>query len=83
MLDQSTAQKRLKKALPNGKVQAVVTYKDLYLFQVFDDDPDEGEYDPFYSVNRQTGEVREFSILTDGDISEITTLFLEAKSRRG
>ena len=31
--------------------------------------------DPFYSVNINTGEFRDFSILTDGDIGEITNLF--------
>lgn len=32
--------------------------------------------DPFYSVDIQTGEFRDFSIITDGDISEINNLFL-------
>ena len=33
-----------------------------------DDDPIEGDLDPFYSVNALTGECRDFSIITDIDM---------------
>ena len=46
-----------------------------YIFKVFIDNGFEKEMDPFYSVNINTGEFRDFSILTDGDIGEITNLF--------
>jgi hypothetical protein len=69
------ATKIVKKALPAGKIQKSVEYKGLYLFQVFTDDPFEEEMDPFYSVNKETGEFRDFSVITDGDITEIAALF--------
>lgn len=60
-------------------IQTFIEYKDLYIFQVFSPDPEEGEYDPFYSVHKETGKFQEFSLITDGDISEISNLFLEKK----
>jgi hypothetical protein len=69
----------IKKEIPGGKIQSWIVYRDLYLFQVFTLNPLEEMYDPFYSVHRETGEFNEFSILTDGDIGEITTLFLAKK----
>lgn len=79
MLNIFAATKIVNDALPGGKIQAHVEYKDLFLFQVFSDRPFEEEFDPFYSVNRNTGEFRDFSIITDGDISEVTRLFQQAK----
>lgn len=65
----------VKKNIPNGKIDASIRYRDLCLFKVFIDNGFEKEMDPFYSVNINTGEFRDFSILTDGDIGEITNLF--------
>lgn len=65
----------VKKNIPNVKIDASIRYHDLYLFKVFIDNGFEKEMDPFYSVNINTGEFRDFSILTDGDIGEITNLF--------
>lgn len=62
---------------PDGDIQTVVVYKGLYLFRIFNDNPGEQEMDPFFSVDMETGEFKEFSILTDGDISEVTSLFTE------
>ncbi|MCA1806970.1 MAG: hypothetical protein LC687_03835, partial [Actinobacteria bacterium] len=42
-------------------------YNSLIIVRVEHPSQDEANYDPFYSVNPQTGEVSEFSILTDGD----------------
>lgn len=78
-VDKSQATALIKKTFPEGKIQAVVEYKNLYLFQVFGDDPLEGELDPFYSVNKNTGELKEFSILTDAKPTEILPLFVKAK----
>lgn len=83
MLNLKDAEVLIKKAIPGGKIQASVVYRNLYLFQVFTLNPGEETMDPFYSVNRQTGEVRDFSVLTDGDLSEITILFLAAKHKLG
>lgn len=82
MLSVNDAMKIVKKNIPDGSIQAVIVYKDLYVFQVFTDDELEGQMDPFYSVNINTGEFRDFSILTDGDTSEIVRLFTEANRRK-
>ena len=60
---------------PDGDIQAIVVYKGLYLFRIFNNRPGEQEMDPFYSVDMETGEFKEFSMLTDGDMGEITSLF--------
>lgn len=65
----------IKKNIPDGKIQLAIEYNGLYVFQVFTDDEFEGQMDPFYSVNKETGEFSDFSIITDGDISELMDLF--------
>lgn len=67
----------VKENLPTGNIQRQIEYRGLYLFQVFTTEPGEEEMDPFYSVDMKTGEFRDFSIITDGDIVEITDLFTE------
>lgn len=82
MLDKDQATTVVQNALPKGRIQACVEYKDLYLFQVFGDEeeaPGESEMDPFFSVNKGTGEFKEFSIITDGNIREVNALFMQAK----
>lgn len=68
----------VKKHMPKGKVRKHIEYKDLFVFQIFTDDPDESGWDPYYSVNRKTKEFRDFSILTDGDIDELMDMFSKA-----
>lgn len=80
-IDINRATKIVNETFPEGRIQAVVEYKDLYLFQVFGDDLLEGELDPFYSINKKTGEFKEFSIITDGKTTEIVSLFEEAKKK--
>ena len=77
-LNKKQATQLIKIALPTGKVQKVIDYTDLYVFQVFRSDPAEEQMDPFYSVNKNTGNVKEFSVITDGDIKEIMELFNKA-----
>ena len=67
------------KAFPTGDIQAYVGYENLFIFQIFSKDPGEEEMDPFYSVNRETGEFRDFSVITDGDTATIIGLFTKAK----
>ncbi len=71
----------VKKTFPEGKITSNIEYKNLYIFQVFNPFPGEEGMDPFFSVNKQTGEIRDFSIITDGDTRELTKLFLEAQKR--
>lgn len=83
MLSKQQAIAIVKQRLPTGKLGPSVEYEDVYLFQVELPNPGEEEMDPFYSVNKNTGEFQEFSVLTDGDIEEITDLFLNVDKREG
>ena len=76
MLDIKEAIKVAKESYPTGKIQKVVEYKGLYVFLIFDDDPLEGKMDPYYSVDKKTGEFKEFSLFLHGDMEELTKLFL-------
>jgi hypothetical protein len=71
----------VRKNHPGGDIQDVVTYKNLYLFMVFNKRPGEEQMDPFFSVDKDTGEFKEFSVLTDSDVGEVTSLFADKKRR--
>ncbi len=79
MLSISLAEKALLKVVPSVKIQDYIRYRDVYLFRITFASEAEKNYDPFFSVNVNTGEVKDFSVITDGDISEITELFLRNK----
>ena len=75
MLTNDDAQTLLDNVLPDDiELKAWAQYRDLYLFRVQYSSLGEEDYDPFFSVNSNTGEVKDFSVLTDGDISEISRL---------
>jgi len=76
MLTEEQATQIIKSAFLDGEIKAFIDYNGVYLFQVFSPDPLEGDQDPFFSVNQTTGELRDFSVMTDGDINEITEKFL-------
>jgi hypothetical protein len=78
MLDITEATKIVNESLPGEKIKVYVEYKNLYLFHMISNRPGEEDMDPFYSVNRDTSEFLDFSIITDGDISEIVSLFVQA-----
>lgn len=82
MLDKSQAEAALKQALPTARIQDSIKYRNVYLFRVHLPSPGEEDYDPFFSVDEQTGEVRDFSVITDGDISEIAALFANNQQER-
>lgn len=77
MLSEQAATTAIKKAYPDSKISSPISYKGLYIFQVYGTDPDESIWDPFRSVNQQTGVVNEFSIITDGDPNVINDLFVK------
>lgn len=68
-------------SLPGARIEKVVEYKNLYLFQVFVDLPGEEGFDPFFSVDKVTGEFRDFSIL-NGDTKAILELFKQVAQTR-
>jgi len=67
----------LKKAYPErDRIVPPVVYQGNYLFQAYDDSDElEGMMDPYFTVNRETGDVSEFSIITDGNMEEIAALY--------
>ncbi len=79
MLSLDKATGIVKKTFPKGKISSSIDYNNLYIFQVFNPFPGEEGMDAFFSVNKKTGEFRDFSIITDGDITEITELFLKVQ----
>lgn len=66
MLNRDQAQTLLQKFLTDGTpIKAWAKYNELYLFRVEHQMPFETDSDPFFSVDTNTGEVRDFSVLTD------------------
>lgn len=82
MLSINDAKKIAKKNIPDGRIISFIVYNGLYVFKVFTDDEYEGQMDPFYSVNIETGEFRDFSILTDGDFDQLIDMFLKAEGKQ-
>lgn len=77
MLSEKEATAKIRAVFPNRTIEPPIEYQGLFIFQAFSSDPLEGQLDPFFSVNKETGEVRDFSIITDGNAHEISRLFLE------
>lgn len=76
MLDKQQARSIFEDNFPDDKVEAMVRYGDLYLVRVSRAEAAERDYDPFFSIDVLTGQIEDFSIITDGDINEIAKLFL-------
>lgn len=74
MFSQAEAKISLEKFYPEATVKSWTQYRDIYLFQVEHPSVEEKDYDPFFSVDPFTEEIRDFSVITDGDISEIMKL---------
>lgn len=74
MLSQPKAQAIVQLALPGAVIKTWADYNDLYLFRVEYPSLAERNWDPFWSVDKNTGEARDFSVITDGNLSDITKL---------
>lgn len=72
----------VKNNLPNGRILKYVVYRELFVFLVIGDSPEEGMFDPYYSVNQKSGEFSEFSVFTDCEDFEILDLMAEAEEWR-
>ena len=83
MLTEQQARDIFSAAVPDAPIQAQVLYRDVYLFRVIFPSPEEAEFDPFFSVDVETGEVRDFNVMLDGDLTEITAAFLSAEQQKG
>jgi hypothetical protein len=74
MLTEIQARLKVKRFLPDAKVKSWAKYRHLYLYRVEYPSPLEKDFDPFFSVDSDTGTVRDFSVITDADISDIAAL---------
>lgn len=81
MLSEFDAVAVITKVFPDSRIEKPIEYRGVFLFQVFGNDPLEGGQDPFFSVNQKTGEVRDFSVITDGDPKEIEAKFLKVQTK--
>jgi len=81
MLSPTDAAKIVRENHPLGDIKSYVEYRNLYLFMVYNKRPGEEMMDPFFSVDKTTGEFKEFSVFTDGNAREVLNLF-EANQRR-
>lgn len=75
MLTVEEAKVVIQQNLPDGEVKGVIDWDGSWLFSVFMDDPDEGDLDPFYAVNKRTGAFSGFSIVGDQDPIAIIEAF--------
>lgn len=55
----------MKYMAPGSKFIKSVTYKNFFIFHINGPDPVEGDLDPFFSVDKNTGEFSDF-YLADG-----------------
>lgn len=69
MYNEDQAKKLVERAHPGTRAVDCFPYNDLYLVRVQHPDPDEADYDPFYSVGIKTGIVSEFSVLTEDRVA--------------
>lgn len=51
---------------PGSKFIKSATYGNLFIFHINGPDPAEGDLDPFFSVDKTTGEFSDFSIVEGG-----------------
>lgn len=79
MLSEKEALKKLKQFDPFLDPQRIIVYNGMYLILALRrNDPLEGDMDPYYSVDMNTGAIQDFSIFKDGKANEIVSLFVKA-----
>ncbi len=75
MYNEIQAKALVEKKYPEIKVVDSFRYNNIFLVRIEHPDPEEANYDPFLSVNPNTGEIKEFSVITDGDPVAIDKAF--------
>ena len=81
MYSEKEAKELVEKANPGAKAVDSFRYNNLYLVRVEHPSPDEANYDPFYSVDPESGSVSEFSVTTDGDPTAIAQAYQKSKQK--
>lgn len=79
MLSSDEAISKMKQIAPDRNPEKIITYNGLYLIFAPGSDSDEGIWDPYFSVDMNTGETRDYSIYQDGKSKEIVSLFKNAE----
>ena len=77
MLSPREATQIILSRLPGSKVKRIVRYKNRYIAVVDTKAPGESLFDPFFSVDVNTGAFSGFSLLTDEDADEVFNLLSE------
>lgn len=77
MLNIDEAKDIVAKTMHEGTIFLGIDYRDVYLFQVNTDD-EESIFDPFVSVNKETGELKDYCPWIDGNPVEIEDAFQAA-----
>jgi hypothetical protein len=76
MLTKEQAQTALQVYIPNRSIEFYVEYENYFIFLgIDDDDEQEGQFDPFYSVSKITGRPAEFAADAPGVRVKLTTLW--------
>jgi hypothetical protein len=76
MLSEQEALAKVKAFMPGAVPEKIVTYNNLYLVLApRPNDPVEGDWDPYFSVDMETGVARDYSLFQDGKAREIASLF--------
>jgi len=79
MLNELEALASFKQSYSSTTPKKIITFNGLFLiFAPRKGDPMEGDMDPYYSVDMNTGEARDYSIYRDGHAAEIVQMFVEA-----
>ncbi len=81
MLNVEQAKMIVEKAIAECTVEACVPYKGGYLARVIFPSAEEANFDPFFLVNANTGDIAEFSIMSDGKPSEVAEAFKRGERR--
>jgi hypothetical protein len=75
MVDIKAAVVIITNAFPDDTPLFAIEYNNLYVFRLKRSAPFEEDFDPFCSVDIETGAFSDFSILADGNLEEILTRF--------
>ena len=72
-----------KSHVPTGVIRQQAEYKNFWLFVIFTPDLYEGELDAIYSVNKETGEFRDFPYMDERYFSSVMELFGHKNNKEG
>lgn len=78
MYNEDQAKALVEKAYPGAKAVDCFAYESVFVVRVEHPDPDEKDQDPFLSVDQETGEVKEFSVI-NADQTALMKAFNERK----